>query len=147
MIGSMSLNWINFIKEDIKSIDVTNKKLKQFGFLFAIIFIVLSFLVNSELNRLIFGILGLITFISAFSKPKILLQFYKIWMSFAVILGYFTSRIILTVLFYFIITPIKIIAKIFGKKFLDLKIDKQAGSYWDKVEKERISKERSEKQF
>ena len=141
------MNWIDFIKDDIKRIDITDKKLKQFGYLFAVIFILVSYFVNSEWNRLILGIFALLTFIVAFIKPIFLVKFYKVWMSFAFILGYFTSRIILIFLFYLLVTPIKLIAKLFRKKFLDLKIDKEAGSYWQRVEENRFSKIRSEKQF
>ena len=42
-------------------------------------------------------------------------------MTFAVILGWFMTRLILSILFYIIITPIGLIARIIGKDFLNTK--------------------------
>lgn len=52
------------------------------------------------------------------------------------------SRVILTILFYLVLKPIGITVKIFGKKFLNLKIDKEAKTYWRKRVKEKIDYER-----
>jgi hypothetical protein len=55
-------------------------------------------------------------------------------MSLALILGWFMSRVILIILFYLVITPIGLFAKLFRKRFLELKINKSAKTYWEKRE-------------
>lgn len=61
---------------------------------------------------------------------KLLKLIQKIWMSLGVLIGWFVTRLILIILFYLIITPIGLLAKLFGKDFLNRKFDKTAGSYW-----------------
>ena len=62
--------------------------------------------------------------------PKTLGPVYVGWMAMAKMMGYVMTRVILTVLFYLVVTPVSITAKLFGKSFLDLKFDKNADSYW-----------------
>jgi multisubunit Na+/H+ antiporter MnhG subunit len=66
-------------------------------------------------------------------------------MGLAIILGFFMTRVILTILFYLVLTPISFIARIVGKKFMDLKYDKSANTYWEKrsvIQKKQIDYER-----
>ena len=62
--------------------------------------------------------------------PIILKPLYIIWMAFAVILGWFMTRLILIILFYFILTPIGLLGKLFGKNFLENNFNSSANSYW-----------------
>jgi hypothetical protein len=49
-------------------------------------------------------------------------------------LGWVMTRLILTLLFFLVITPIGMVMRLLGKRFLDLSFKKKAGSYWiDKV--------------
>ena len=64
------------------------------------------------------------------AAPKTLGPVYVGWMAMAKMMGYVMTRLILTVLFYLVVTPIGIMARLSGKKFLDLKFDKDADSYW-----------------
>ena len=51
-------------------------------------------------------------------------------MTFAVILGWVMTRVILGVVFYLIITPIGLITRLIGEDFLDLN-KKKLDSYWN----------------
>jgi len=44
------------------------------------------------------------------------------------------SRVILTLLFYIVLTPVALIAKLVGKKFMPIGFDKSAETYWEKRE-------------
>jgi hypothetical protein len=66
-------------------------------------------------------------------------------MGLAIVLGFVMSRIILSILFYLILTPISFLAKISGKKFMVLKFDKSIETYWEKrtvIDKKPIDYER-----
>lgn len=54
------------------------------------------------------------------------------WMKLAYFLGWFNTRLLLGIFFYLIITPTGLLMRLFGKDFLDEKIDKSAKSYWIK---------------
>jgi Saxitoxin biosynthesis operon protein SxtJ len=75
-------------------------------------------------------------------------QLYSLWLAFSVILGYFVSRILLTIIFFIVITPMGLIFRIFGKDPMERKLDRKAVSYWTQREQETdVSIERYEKQF
>lgn len=63
-------------------------------------------------------------------KPFVLKPFYYIWMTAALAAGWVMTRIILTVVFYGLVMSIGVMARLSGKNFLDLKIDRVRDSYW-----------------
>ena len=52
-------------------------------------------------------------------------------MIFAVVIGWIMTRLILSLLFFVIITFIRLIAGILGKSFLKLNQSKESKSYWN----------------
>lgn len=137
------------IIEEIKNIKSTKKDLRKFGITIGTALIVLTVVLYflDKSYYLYFGAAGLLLIIAGFLFPVILKPLNIIWMGFAIILGWFSSRIILTIVFYFVLTPISFIAKISGKKFLDLKYKTNENSYW--IKREIIKPDRSsyEKQY
>jgi hypothetical protein len=79
--------------------------------------------------------------------PAILRPVHKAWMMLAVVMGWFMTRIILIVLFYGIITPLGLCARLCGKDFIGRKLDKQSNSYWIPRGKTTGDKRTYEKQF
>ena len=79
-----------------------------------------------------FAIIGAILILTGLIYPTILKPLNKVWMGLAIVLGFIMSRVILTIFFYIILTPISLLAKIFRKKFMVLKYDKSAKTYWEK---------------
>ena len=76
----------------------------------------------------------------------ILKPFYLIWMIFAVILGWVMTRVILSMLFYLILTPIGLITRFLGEDFLSLK-RANSGSYWNNRDAVEELKQDYRKQF
>lgn len=62
--------------------------------------------------------------------PKLLYPVYKVWMIFAAGLNWVMTRVILSILFYLVITPMGLFGRLFGKSFLDLKFRENRESYW-----------------
>lgn len=119
--------------EDIKNISTTKKDIQKFGYLVGgiIVLIGLFILWKGTADYRIFLGLGLALIILGAVIPLILKPIYYIWMVFATILGWIMTRVILTVIFYLIVTPIGLIAKIFRKKFLDLSFKTNDTTYWN----------------
>ena len=65
--------------------------------------------------------IGITLFIAGIVKPNILKPVYWMWMVFATILGWVMTRVILSLLFFLMFTPIGLISRLFGKQFLGLK--------------------------
>ena len=139
---------MNEILFEIKNIKNSPSDLRKFGLTLGIVFILIA-LILLWLNKssLIWGILGIAFITAAFLFPSILKPINKIWMSFAILLGWVMTRIILSILFYFAFTFIRFLALAFNKKFLDFKIDPSAKSYWEVREKKKFDPSNYERQF
>lgn len=137
------------ILDEIRDIKESKKDLRKFGLTIGIAFLLLAVLlfVTKKNSFPYFGTLGIILIIIGLAVPGILKPFNKIWMSLSIILGWIMTRVILTILFYFAITPIGLLVKLFRKDFLDLKIDKSKNSYWQKREKKKFDPLDYERQF
>lgn len=94
-----------------------------------------------------FGIAGAFLFLAGLISPLILKPVNKAWMIFSILMGWVMTRVILTILFFIILTPVSFLSKLSGKKFLDLKIDHSKKTYWEKREKKKLSPTDYEKQF
>ena len=135
--------------EEIKNIKTGKKDIRSFGITFGIIFLIIAgFLYYKEKDSFqlfiylagSFSSLGIIL-------PIILKPFYMIWMIFAVILGWFMTKVILSLLFFLVVTPIGLVLKIMGKDLLELKKQEVQGSYWNMRESKKEQNQNYEKQF
>ena len=119
--------------EEIKLIKTETKDLRSFGITFGIIFLIIAgflFYIENESFQL-FIVISSAFIIFGFLFPITLKPIYISWMSFAIILGWFMTRFILSLLFYLIVTPIGLITRVLGKDFLELKKEASNGSYWN----------------
>ena len=134
--------------EEIKNIRLAKKDLKNFGVIIGIILSLFGFfLIHRGTESFIYFLsVGLIFFCLSFIAPKILKPIYKLWMTFAVIIGWIMTRLILSVLFYSLITGIAILTRIIGKDFLNLKINNKE-SYWNNRNRDYELNQDYEKQF
>jgi Saxitoxin biosynthesis operon protein SxtJ len=78
--------------------------------------------------------------------PPAARAFHVAWMKFAGVLGYINSRVLLFLLFYFVITPYGLIARVFGRDVLNRRA-KARESYWFPRESSRQTKEQFERSF
>ena len=137
------------LRDDIKNIKSSTKDLTKFGITVGIALVIpgciLLFLKRENYPYFLFC--GLVFILSGLVIPRILKPIQKIWLTMAVIIGWFMTRVILSILFYFVLTPIGLILRIFGKKFLELKYEKSQQSYWNYREAKEFKKIDYERQF
>ncbi len=134
--------------EELNSIKSSRNDLKNFGVIIGFILLMIGvflFVKEKDLFIYLFSI-GLILIILGGIVPVILKPIYKIWMIFAVIIGWIMTRVILSVLFFSIITSIGIFTRLIGKDFLSLKSRNQK-SYWNSRDREYELNQDYEKQF
>lgn len=129
--------------EEIKKINSSKKDLRNFGFIIGIIF----FILGIYLFIPILIILGVFLVISGYFFPNILLPAQKVWMTLAIIISFIVTNIILTIFFYIFITPLSLISRISGKKFLENNFKQSALTYWIKKDYNMREVEDLEKQF
>ena len=122
------------LKEEIKFIDKSDEAVKKTGISVGVVLILISLLLwyLSKASYVYFSIIGGLFVILALIAIPILRPFHKLWMMLALLMGFVMSRVILTMLYYLVLTPIGLLAKIVGKKFIPLGFDKSATTYWEK---------------
>ena len=135
--------------EEIKNIKSEKSDLRNFGIIIGIVLLIISgFLFWKEKESFqIFLAIGITLFLTATAIPAVLKPVYWIWMIFAIILGWFMTRVILSLLFYVLFTSIGLTLRFFGKQFLELRWDKSKESYWNYRIKKHLKMEDYEKQF
>jgi hypothetical protein len=118
--------------EEIKNIKSEKSDLRKFGITVGIILIIIAvFLFWKEKESFqILLIVGTVLLILGIAIPVILKPIYWVWMVFATILGWIMTRVILIVLFYFVVTPISLVFRLSGKQFIDLSWNKRMSTYW-----------------
>ena len=134
--GGKNLSWIKEISKEIKALDTSSKEIRKFGLVIAIALGVIGSFVyvkfgNFDVVGWLWGI-GLLFLILGFILPSVLRPVYRIWMLLAYFIGGVVSRIILTVLFYVVLTPTGLVLRLFGKDVLDQRFEKDRESYWIK---------------
>ncbi len=104
---------------------------KSFGIVFFFVFLFISIypIVNEGNLRVWSLIISLIFLILGLVNSKVLTPFNQIWFKFGIFLGNIISPIVMSVIFFFVVTPIGLIMRIFKKDLLKLKFN-QDNSYW-----------------
>lgn len=106
---------------------------KQVGYLFSLILLGISiyyYLINKNFNFFyLYSILSVVLFFITIKFSNLLIPFSKLWIGLGVLMGKLISPIIMFIIFFFIVTPIGFILKIFGKDILDLKISNKT-TFW-----------------
>ena len=137
------------ISDLIAEIKTTKKEYRNFGIILGLITLTLGsimFWKNNSFYSILFTI-SLIFLTSGLLTPMILKPIYFVWMVLASILGIFMTRLILSIVFYSVLTPIGLVFRIFGKQFIELRWDKSEDSYWNYRTNEDQKKINCERQF
>jgi hypothetical protein len=135
--------------EEIKNIKSGKKDLRNFGLTFGVVLGLLGMALwwkGRDTYAISIG-LSIAFFFFAFMLPGVLKPLQKAWMTVAVVIGFFMTKVILSILFFLVFTSIGLGMRLFGKKLLDMKIDKSRESYWRYRESKTFNKSTYEKQF
>ena len=86
-------------------------------------------------------------FILGIVAPRVLQPVFKLWMKFAIAVNWVMTRVVLTTAFYLIITPTRVLVKIFSEDPLKRKLLPEAETYWEEPEDQPAEFERYLNQF
>jgi|TARA_A100001015_G_scaffold71267_1_gene78956 hypothetical protein len=111
--------------------DVKISSNRSFGIVFFIVFLLIALypLINTGEFRSWSLIISFIFLILGILNSKILTPFNKLWFKFGIFLGKIVSPIIMGIIFFFVVTPIGVLMRFFGKDLLNLKYNNNK-SYW-----------------
>ena len=106
---------------------------RSFGLVFFIFFLIIGLypLVNNEVIKIWSLIISLFFLVLGLLNSKYLDPLNKIWFKFGIVLGSIISPVVMGLIFFFIVTPIALIMKLFKKDVLNLKFNSNK-SYWIK---------------
>ncbi len=125
---------MSFIKEinaEIRSLKPTGRDLRNLGLVFLVALGVIggwSWWRGAAWGGWLAG-LGLAFGTWGLVWPAGLKPVYRAWMTLAVVMGYFMSRLLLSLIFFLAVTPIGLIMRLMGKDLLDMKM-RDRDSYW-----------------
>jgi NADH:ubiquinone oxidoreductase subunit 5 (subunit L)/multisubunit Na+/H+ antiporter MnhA subunit len=133
--------------EELKNIKSEKRDLRNFGLLVGGILAVIGGVLiwRGKPSYPYFLITGLLLVGSGLLVPSVLRPLQRAWMALAVVLGWVMTRVILSVLFYLVITPLSLLLRVFGMRFLDK--GKSKGSYWQYRKDKDKDVSRYERQF
>ena len=118
---------------------------KSFGIVFFIVFLIIAIwpLLNGYEIRYWSLIISIIFLLLGTLNSKFLTPLNKIWFKIGVLIGNVISPIVMSIIFFLVVTPTALIMKILGKDLLNLKKNTK-NSYWIKKQNQNI---RMKKQF
>ena len=111
---------------------------RSFGILFFLVFLGFGLWpLTKELSPKVYLIIiSVIFLVLGLLNSKLLSPLNEIWIKFGEILGRVIAPLIMALVYFFILTPISLLVRAFGKDLLGLKYSKQQNSYWIKRKKE-----------
>ena len=104
---------------------------RSFGIVFFLVFLLIAIypLINQDQIKIWSILVSLIFLVLGIMNSKILTPLNKIWFKFGVFLGKIVSPLIMVIIYFFVVTPIGLMLKVFKKDVLRLKFNKNK-SYW-----------------
>ncbi len=144
---------MHILWQEIKEVDTSKKALRSFGWVVGGVLLVIAAVVwwrNDFTLTTVASVLGGIggaLVVLGLTVPVVLKPVYRVWMALAVVMGFFMTRVILSVVYYLVMTPIGLAMRLFGKDPLHRRIDPEASSYWIEKSYDDESPERLEKYY
>ena len=105
---------------------------RSFGIIFFIVFLIIALwpILNSEDIRVWSFIISIFFFFLGIFNSKLLTPLNRLWMKFGLLLGKIVSPVVMTVIFFGVVTPTGLVMRIFGKDILKLNKNNN-NSYWE----------------
>jgi len=127
---------MNWFKEEFGRIDRSPRALRRFGLVLGAMSILLGLvLLARHRNASLLFVLAALLLAAAFFAPAALKYLHALWMSFSLLLGWVMTRVILTIVFCLVVTPIGLLQRLFRQSNLDLGFRTGASTYWRPREK------------
>lgn len=128
------MRWIKDVRLQLQELDVGMHRLRQFGLLLTLFLILLSILAKQGgrlqpwFPQLV--VLAVLCLAVSLVQPTLFRGLYRSWMALAFAVGWWISRIVLLCVFYLVLTPVGVLARLRGKPFLDVRFPDPAPSFW-----------------
>ena len=114
---------------------------RNFGIVFSIVFLIIALwplLITGDAVRYWSLFVSFIFLVLGLTNSKFLTPLNKIWFKFGMLLGNVFAPIVMSIVYFLVITPIGFLMRLIGKDILSLKKNNKS-TYWIAKEKNNIS--------
>ncbi len=129
------------ILQEVKELPAGSRDLRKFsltvGIAFVVLWAVFTLLIpyltgrGADPSRLpLLWQIGVALAVVGTLAPKVVKPLYYAWMTMALALGFVMTRVLLTIFFFLVMTPVALIFRLIGRDPLHRKLDRDAASYW-----------------
>lgn len=124
------------LRDEIRHLDTTPRALRQFGVLVGGVFGAIAVFIGWRAGwdfptwAAVMGGVGLALVVFGLVAPRVLRGPYVAWMGLAVVLGFAVSRVLLTLVFGLLVTPIGLVLRALGRAPFPRRPDARAATYW-----------------
>ena len=126
-----------------------SRELRRFGITAGIAFCLVGcfFLWLGRTQAIYLLILSAVLLFLGLLAPILLKPVHRILTGALMLLSWVLTRVLLSMIFYLVVTPLGLLARLFGKDYLGLKDAQEGDSYWIPRENVRYDKSYYEKRF
>ena len=124
------------IAAEVRALDVSRPALRSFGRAVGGVLLAIAGVVwwrrGWDPSAWVWGLggVGAALVVLGLAAPAVLRPVYRAWMTLAFALGWVMTRVLLTLVFALVVTPIALLARLVGRDRLGLKPPAGAASYW-----------------
>ena len=120
--------------QDIRAIDTSPRALRLFGILVGGVFLVAGACVylfaDAQMVAAVLGAVGAVLLCGGFYFAPRLRAVYRAWMALALVLGHLVTMVLLTVVYFLLITPLGLLMRLFGRDPMRRSFKPPGESYW-----------------
>ena len=148
MISIFSKAW-----KDAAALPRDRKTLRNFGLVVGGVLVILATYLtwkgdwNAGSAAIIAGLVGSFLLVVGLTIPQLLSSIYPAWMALALVLGTVMTAVLLTLVFYLVVSPIGLLMRLAGKDPMNRKPDPTRATYWIDRTPESNDVKRMEKYF
>ena len=119
------------IQTELSGITSTERDLRKFGITMSVALALIGgfLLWRNHPSYPVILVLSAAFLGSGIAIPAVLRPVYKAWMALALVLGWFMTRVILSLVFFLVVVPIGLVSRLCGVRFLEAKDDRK-NTYW-----------------
>jgi len=124
---------MSWIKEEFQKLDQSPKALRKFGLLVGSVFLGLGAILvwRHRGAGWPFVYIGAVLVVAGAVIPKALRWVHTGWMLLALAIGWVMTRVLLTIAFFLVVTPVGLLQRIFGKRAIEVAFRSDVSSYWE----------------
>jgi hypothetical protein len=125
---------MSWIKNEYQRLDRSPRALRRFGVTVGLVILLLGAILlwrDRGASWLLISI-GALLLVAAGSAPSSLKWVHGPWMIASLALGWIVTRILLTIVFFLVITPIGLLQRLFGKSAIEVAFTANSASYWQR---------------